>query len=202
MLRQTTAPSPASLARTGARPPVARRAHRQREVALLLTVQRHLVRPRVVSAACGMSRFGDHALGWLALGALGALADRRRRRDWLISTAAVAGAHGTSIVVKRVVRRRRPLDPAVQVLVSTPSRLSFPSSHATSTTAAAMLYGHLLRRPLTAVLVPPMLVSRLVVGVHYPSDVLVGSILGAVVGAGVRRRLAAPPGGRSGKGTR
>ena len=105
------------------------------------------------------------------------------------SASAVAAAHGASIAVKRVVRRHRPTDPSVAVLVGTPSRLSFPSSHAASTTAAAVVYGGLLRRPLTPVLVPPMLVSRLVLGVHYPTDVLVGSALGAAIGAGVRRRL-------------
>ena len=159
------------------------------EVALLTAVQRRIAAPRMVTAARGLSHFGEHALGWLALGVLGAVVDRRRRRDWLISAVAVAGAHGASIAVKRVVRRHRPTDPSVAVLVDTPSRLSFPSSHATSTTAAAVLYGGLLSRPLTAVLVPPMLVSRLVLGVHYPTDVLVGSALGAAIGAGVRRRL-------------
>jgi membrane-associated phospholipid phosphatase len=156
---------------------------------LLAAVQRRIAAPRMVIAARGLSHFGEHALGWLVLGALGALVDRRRRQDWLASAATVAAAHGASIAVKRVVRRHRPTDPSVQVLVGTPSRLSFPSSHAASTTAAAMLYGALLRRPLTALLVPPMLVSRLVLGVHYPSDVLVGSALGAAIGAGMRRRL-------------
>jgi membrane-associated phospholipid phosphatase len=75
----------------------------------------------------------------------------------------------------------------VQVLTGTPSRLSFPSAHATSTTAAAVLYGGLLRRPLVAALVPPMALSRLVLGVHYPSDVLAGSLLGASVAAAARR---------------
>jgi membrane-associated phospholipid phosphatase len=159
------------------------------EAALVAAVQRRIAAPPVVTAARGLSHFGEHALGWLALGALGALVDRRRRREWLVSAAAVAGAHGTSIAVKRVVRRHRPTDPSVAVLVGTPSRLSFPSSHAASTTAAAVLYGGLLRRPLTAVLVPPMLISRLVLGVHYPTDVLVGSVLGAAIGAGVRLRF-------------
>ena len=161
----------------------------QREVALLSAVQRRIAVPQVVTAARGLSHFGEHALGWLVLGALGALIDRRRRRDWLAAAATVAAAHGTSIAVKRVVRRQRPTDPSVTVLAGTPSQLSFPSSHAASTTAAAILYGGLLRRRLTPALVPPMLISRLVLGVHYPTDVLMGSALGAVIGAGTRRRL-------------
>ena len=161
----------------------------QREIALLSAVQRRIAVPQVVTAARGLSHFGEHALGWLVLGALGALIDRRRRRDWLASAATVAAAHGASIAVKRVVRRQRPTDPSVTVLAGTPSQLSFPSSHAASTTAAAILYGGLLRRRLTPALVPPMLISRLVLGVHYPTDVLMGSALGAVIGAGMRRRL-------------
>ncbi|MBV9730547.1 MAG: phosphatase PAP2 family protein [Pseudonocardiales bacterium] len=159
------------------------------EIALLAAVQRRIAVPRVVTIARGMSHFGEHALGWLALGALGTLVDRRRRRDWLLSAAAVAAAHGTSIALKRVVRRHRPIDPSIAVLAGTPSRLSFPSSHAASTTAAAILYGGLLRRRLSPLVVPPMLISRLVLGVHYPSDVLAGSALGAAIGAGMRRRL-------------
>ncbi|CAA9415776.1 MAG: Putative decaprenylphosphoryl-5-phosphoribose phosphatase, partial [uncultured Pseudonocardia sp.] len=99
--------------------------------------------------------------------------------------------HGASIGVKRVVRRPRPDDPSVEVRVGTPSRLSFPSAHATSTTAAAVLFGALLHRVgrgrAVAVLVPPMALSRLVLGVHYPSDVVAGALLGAAVAAGARR---------------
>lgn len=157
------------------------------EVRLLAAVQGALGRPPVVRVARGMSLFGEHAAGWLAIGAVGALADRDRRSDWLAATAAVALAHGASIGVKRVVRRPRPEHPRVQVLAGTPSRLSFPSAHATSTTAAAVLFGGLLRRPLVAALVPPMALSRLVLGVHYPSDVVAGSMLGAAVATAARR---------------
>lgn len=157
------------------------------ELRALCAVQRAGRAPHVVRAARGMSLFGEHAAGWLALGALGAAVDRRRRREWLTATVTVAAAHGASIGVKRVVRRPRPDNPLVQVLAGTPSALSFPSSHATSTTAAAILFGSLLRRPLVAVVVPPMALSRLVLGVHYPSDVVVGSVLGAAVATAARR---------------
>jgi membrane-associated phospholipid phosphatase len=161
------------------------------ELQALETVQAAIGKRPVVRAARALSLFGEHAGGWLSLGLLGALADRRRRADWLTATAAVALAHGASIGVKRVVRRPRPDHPQVQVLVGTPSRLSFPSAHATSTTTAAVLFGALLGRPLAAAVVPPMLVSRLVLGVHYPSDVLAGSLLGAAVAALARRRMPA-----------
>ncbi len=159
------------------------------EVAALAELQRRLGHPAVVSTAHGLSLFGEHAAGWLAAGAIGALADRPRRREWFICAVAVATAHAMAIAVKRVVRRARPEHETLRVLVGTPSRLSFPSSHAASTTAATMLYGEMLRCPLTPVLVPAMLASRLVLGVHYPTDVVAGSALGALVGVAVRNRL-------------
>lgn len=170
------------------------------EVALLVAIQQALVRPSatgrqrraVMSAARGLSHFGEHSIGWFATGLAGATVDRRRRGQWLTAAASVVGAHAASILVKRVVRRQRPQDPAVEVGVATPSRLSFPSSHATSTTTAAVVYSKLTGRTLVPVLVPPMLASRLVLGVHYPTDVLAGAALGGAIGAIVRRRLSGP----------
>ncbi|OLM15812.1 MULTISPECIES: phosphatase PAP2 family protein [unclassified Pseudonocardia] len=166
------------------------------EIAVLATVQDTLANDGSVRVARGMSLFGEHAAGWLAIGLAGAALDRPRRREWLGSAAAVAFAHGASIGVKRVVRRRRPDHPSVRVLVGTPSRLSFPSSHATSTTAAAVLYGGLLgrrARPAAAATVGLMALSRLVLGVHYPTDVATGTALGAAVAAGARRAIRRNP---------
>lgn len=159
------------------------------EVAALRAVQERLATPAVVGVARGMSLFGEHAAGWIALGALGAAVDAPRRREWGTAVAAVVAAHGASIVVKRVVRRRRPHDAGIAVHVGTPSRLSFPSSHASSTTAAALLYAGMTGAPVLGALVPAMALSRLVLGVHYPTDVLAGSVLGAVCAAGARRAV-------------
>ena len=153
------------------------------EVKILEAVQGAIATPPVISAARGMSHFGEHALGWVGIAAVGALVDKPRRRQWAGVAVGAVGAHAASIVIKRIVRRPRPNAPSVQVNVSTPSKLSFPSSHATSTTAAAVLLGKLTGLPLPAVLVPPMLLSRVVLGVHYPSDVLAGSALGAASAA-------------------
>nr|WP_106617922.1 phosphatase PAP2 family protein [Saccharothrix carnea] len=156
---------------------------------VLSRVQGVLGHRLVVASARGLSWFGEHGAGWLAFGLAGAAVDHERRRDWLVATAGVAGSHAVAIAVKRVVRRRRPDDESVRVLVGTPSRLSFPSAHAVSTAAAAVVFSRLTGRRLEPVLVPPMALSRLVLGVHYPTDVAAGAALGAVLGRLVRRGL-------------
>ncbi|PWI20705.1 phosphatase PAP2 family protein [Streptomyces sp. Act143] len=157
--------------------------------------------PRVGGAARALSRAGEHAALWLAVGLAGAAVDGARRGAWLRGTALTAGAHVVSMGVKRVVRRPRPAH--VEPLVRTAGRYSFPSSHATSAAAAAVAFGALGsygmrgaweargacgtpagRSRHGARLIPPlataMCLSRLVVGVHYPSDVAAGAALGAL----------------------
>ncbi|MEU3900465.1 phosphatase PAP2 family protein [Streptomyces sp. NPDC045251] len=133
--------------------------------------------PRVAGAARALSWAGEHGALWLAAGLAGAAVDGPRRRAWLRGTALTAGAHVVSMGVKRVVRRPRPAH--VVPLVRTAGRHSFPSSHATSAAAAAVAFGALGVHavwPLAAA----VCVSRLVVGVHYPSDVAAGAALGVL----------------------
>ncbi|MFE2379008.1 phosphatase PAP2 family protein [Streptomyces sp. NPDC059398] len=139
--------------------------------------------PRVGGAARALSLSGEHGALWLAAGLTGAVADRERRTAWLRATALIGTAHLVSMGVKRVVRRPRPRPAAgPPPLVRTAGRHSFPSSHASSAVAAAVAFGAL--RPAGRRLVTPlaaaMCVSRLVVGVHYPTDVAAGALLGGV----------------------
>ena len=152
------------------------------EEAALVAVQSALAdRPGVLAGARVLSQFGEHSIGWVAVSVLGALLQPRRRGAWLAAGVGAFVAHAAAVVLKRLVKRERPHHPAVAVNVGTPSRLSFPSAHATSTTAASMLLARTTGLPLPVLLVPPMALSRLVLGVHYPSDVLIGVVVGAVV---------------------
>ncbi len=148
---------------------------------LLVAVQEALFRPAAVKAARTLSHFGEHDLGWLAVAGIGMATDGKRRRQWAAMGAGTFAAHAASVVIKRIVRRTRPHDPRVQVGVKTPSRLSFPSSHATNTAAAAVHLAAITGSPVPYVAVPVMMLSRMVLGVHYPTDTLAGALLGAGV---------------------
>nr|VDG61781.1 PAP2 family protein [Streptococcus thermophilus] len=152
------------------------------EVSVLRGLQSALYdAPCTLPVARGLSHFGEHALGWMGVSAAGAALDEKKRRQWIALGVGAFTAHAASVVLKRIVRRRRPHDPRVKTGVDTPSKLSFPSSHATSTSAAMVHLADITGSKLPYAGIPVMMASRMVLGVHYPTDTLVGALLGTGV---------------------
>jgi membrane-associated phospholipid phosphatase len=129
------------------------------------------------------SRTGEHAACWLVLGAAGAVTapDAGRRRAWLRGTLIVAGSYAANYAVKLAVRRARPELPGFEPLTPVVSRLSFPSAHATTSFAAARAFSGVAPAALLYGAAVAFALSRPYLGVHYPSDVAAGAVLGTAI---------------------
>jgi undecaprenyl-diphosphatase len=138
--------------------------------------------PHTETAVRRFSALGEHAAIWLAIGAAGAALDEPRRARWTRGLAVVGGAYVLNTAIKLAVRRRRPDIPGLPPLTGTPTGLSFPSAHATSSFAAARAYSELLPAGPLYALAAGLAWSRLYLGVHWPSDSLAGVALGSAVG--------------------
>jgi len=88
--------------------------------------------------------------------------------------------------VKRIFCRTRPRDiePHCWAQIMTRDRFSFPSGHSTTAFAVALSLGSFYPEimPLLLVLAANVAISRIVVGMHFLSDVLAGSAMGALLG--------------------
>lgn len=141
----------------------------------------------------------NHGLLWFGIGAVGALLGKRPRRAALRGTASLAmSSFVANSLVKPLIGRRRPdVDRTVAArrIGKTPWTSSFPSGHAAS--AVAFATGAALELPASAALLAPLAgavgYSRVHVGVHYPSDVVVGAGIGIATALMLQKLWPAKP---------
>jgi membrane-associated phospholipid phosphatase len=139
--------------------------------------------PGMESAAKALGKAGNYGAVWVVLGVALALLDPGQRESWLICAVLGPLAIGLNYGIKLLVRRSRPVLEGLPPLGGAPSSLSFPSAHALSSFAAATAMFRV--DPATAgALVVALAISlgRPYLGMHYPSDVLAGALLGVLLG--------------------
>jgi membrane-associated phospholipid phosphatase len=152
----------------------------------LFALVRSSARPPVSDFVARFSSLGEHAALWLAVGTLGALVDRPRRVRWKRGALVVGATYAANTAIKALVRRHRPVIDGLPALVATPTRLSFPSAHSSTSFAAARAYGRLVPAGPLYATAAAMAASRVYLGVHYPSDVAAGALLGLAMGSAAR----------------
>ena len=139
--------------------------------------------PRAEAVAKVLGKIGEYGAIWLVIGVVLAIADPDNGEDWLIAGILGPVAIGLNFAVKLVVRRPRPVLEGLPPLGGAPSSLSFPSAHATSSFACATAMTRIA--PEAAVLfalAAAIAICRPYLGMHYPSDVVAGAVLGTALG--------------------
>lgn len=155
------------------------------EIDLCLRVNRYGRAAAVRHFFSIVSRLGDGG-AWLLLGVF-ALVLRGQHAVPLILNVAFTAVVGVMLykLLKRRLIRERPYITNAGILCGTPplDRYSFPSGHTLHAVSFTTLFGEF--EPLLLVIAAPfallVAISRVVLGLHYPSDVLAGAAIGAAL---------------------
>ena len=155
----------------------------------LLYIQDFLRTPFLTPIMVFFSKLGNAGLIWIFTGLLLLISKRTRRGGFDLLICLFAAYIVNDLVIKLLVARSRPYDiiEGLNILVSPLSSYSFPSGHTNISFASALAMTLAFGRKGALAYIPAVLiaVSRCYVGVHYPSDVLAGIIVGTTVALAV-----------------
>ena len=153
---------------------------------LLLWIQEHLRCALLNGPMVFISTLGNAGLFWIALGLVLAIIPKTRKYGILALVSLLVCFLFNNVLLKNLVARPRPYTqlPQLVMLMKCPADHSFPSGHACSSFAVAGSLLWSMDRKWNFIRIPALVLailiafSRLYVGVHYPTDFLVGTCVG------------------------
>lgn len=132
-----------------------------------------------------ITHFGDAGIFWIVIGLILVATKKNRKEGFQLLMAIALMALVVNVTIKPMVGRIRPFDVyPIDLLVKAPHDYSFPSGHTAVSFAAAYVLGESYPKFKLPVYLLASLIafSRLVLFVHYPTDVLGGLVIGVMCG--------------------
>ena len=137
-----------------------------------------------------VTHLGDGGILWILAGVVLLIPKKTRKAGIAVLAALVLSALVVNLLLKPIVARIRPYEvvEGLRLLVDPAHDHSFPSGHSSSSMAAATAMfkalPHRMRLLRWGVMVLGVLIciSRLYIGIHYPTDILCGAALGVLFG--------------------
>lgn len=153
---------------------------------ILLFFQEVIRNPFLTPILRVITTLGNGGAIWIALTVLMLVLPKTRKVGFMTSLSLIGTLLVNNMFLKNIVNRTRPYEliEGLTYLVRTPVDSSFPSGHsACSFAVACIMFRRLPKKYGVPALILAILIalSRLYVGVHYPSDVLFGTISGIVI---------------------
>ena len=153
---------------------------------ILLFFQEVIRNPVMTPILKVITTLGNGGAIWIALTILMLVLPKMRKVGFMTSLSLIGTLLVNNVFLKNVVNRTRPYEviEGLTYLVRTPVDSSFPSGQsACSFAVACIMFRRLPRKYGVPALILAILIaiSRLYVGVHYPSDVLFGTISGIAI---------------------
>lgn len=155
----------------------------QFDSSILLWIQDNIRNGFLTPILTTITHLGDKGIFWIAL-TLALLCVRKTRRIGVFcAVSMLIGLIVTNLIIKNWVARIRPYEliQGLECIVAKEKDFSFPSGHTTNSLACAWVLFKLSPKKVgvpALVLAILIALSRLYVGVHYPTDVLGGAVIG------------------------
>ncbi|MBQ8837416.1 MAG: phosphatase PAP2 family protein [Clostridia bacterium] len=157
------------------------------EANILLWIQENLRFEWLTPIVKGITYLGNAGILWIILSVLFIAFKKTRKTGLMTSTALIFDLLSVNVLVKNLVARTRPYEliEELTILIEKQSDYSFPSGHTAASFAfVSVLWFTMPKKvsiPMT-VLATLIALSRLYLGVHYPTDILGGVVIGIVCG--------------------
>jgi len=150
---------------------------------ILLCIQENIRAPLLDPIMTAITHLGDGGIFWIIMTVLLLCIPKTRKAGLVCAVSMIIGLIVTNLILKNLVARIRPYEliDGLTILIKTPHDWSFPSGHTTNAFAAAwVMFSRLPKKYGVPALILAVLIafSRMYVGVHYPTDVLGGVIVG------------------------
>lgn len=153
------------------------------DTSILLFIQEHMRTEMMNGFFRAVTSLGNAGWFWLLTVVLLILFKKTRRVGIAALCSLAIGFVITNLILKNLVDRTRPYETVAAIipLIPAPMDSSFPSGHTCASFSTALIYMRMLPRRygIPAVVLAALIAfSRLYLGVHYPSDVLAGFLIG------------------------
>ena len=157
------------------------------EAQILLWIQQNLRADWLDPIVIAITTLGNAGILWILLSALFLCVTKWRKMGFCTSAALIFDLFSVNVFIKNIVARPRPY---VEIeglfsIIGPQSDFSFPSGHTAASFAFAVAFLMLAPKKVSLpVLALAILISlsRLYVGVHYPTDILGGIVIGTLCG--------------------
>lgn len=153
---------------------------------ILLWIQEHIRHEFLTPIVVFITTLGNSGIIWILLCLLLLLPKKTRNIGIMGVIALCLSLIVNNGILKHVVARTRPYEvvAGLQALIPFPTDFSFPSGHTAASFAAGIVFFKKLPRKFgvpALILAILISLSRLYVGVHYPTDIIGGAISGTLL---------------------
>lgn len=157
------------------------------EFSLMNWMQEHMRAPLLDQVMVVFTYLGEYGAIWILTG-LGLTISKKYRRYGILMLCSLLITFLTGeVLLKNIICRVRPcnINTELSMLIARPTSYSFPSGHAASSFTSAYILLRMDKRIGCVGLVVAALIalSRVYLYVHFPTDVLVGMVLGLLMAA-------------------